>query len=458
MLAPSASRPRELATLADALADAAGRFGTPVYVVDLDSVARAAADVRAAFPEPWQLQYSLKANDLPAITAFLQQLGWGANVVSTGEWRSARKAGVPAADVTFEGIGKTDAELRTAVIATAEHEAPRWLAVESAAEAHRLAELAAQHRLGHDGRPPIDVLLRLNPQVHPETRIEFAVGSGSSKFGMDIAEIRELVTGGVFDHNGLRLRGVHVHIGSDLRDVRAYAAAGVRAARLLAEIAAVFDTADTIDFGGGFPPARPDSPTPQDFFDALISALHAAGLALPARPAIEPGRYLVGDSGWLVGSVLHARARGGMPQQIVLDVGMTEFIRPALYGSRHAVVALGHDADAVDTAVEGPVCESTDTFGTHPLPRMQRGELVAIEGAGAYGASFTSRYNGRPAPAEALLWPDGRLERADRQRLDVTPIADGYAARAGQDGAHDTDESKFTAAADSRHARRSDPR
>jgi len=417
---------RDLDKLGPLLAEAAGRFGTPVYVVDLPSVAAAAQQVESAFGPPWVLQYSLKANDLPAIAAFLGERGWGGNVVSAGEWQHARSGGLGNGAVSFEGIGKTDAELEFAVTEAAAGRPPRWLALESGQEAARLGELAAAHRLGHGSRPPLDVLLRLNPQVDPETRDEFAVGRPASKFGMSEAEIRSLVRGGVVTGGGLRLRGIHVHVGSDLGDVQAWAQAGLRATALAASLGGEASGVDTVDFGGGFPLAAPGVPSPQRFREALTGLLQAHGLALPARPAIEPGRYLVGAAGWLVSSVLHVREatngyRGQVGALAVIDAGMTEFIRPALYGSHHPVHVLPGTArpsgDVRDTALEGAVCESTDSFGVHPLPPLVRGDLLAIESAGAYAASFTSRYNGRPHPAEALIMPDGSLRLAERPPL-----------------------------------------
>jgi diaminopimelate decarboxylase len=422
MLADSGSALRGIATLGPVLEVAARRFGTPLYIVDMVSVASAAADVESAFPPPWLLQYSLKANDLPAITQFLHQRGWGAAVVSTGEWQHARHGGVDNEALTFEGIGKTDAQLEYAVREITRGRPLRWLSLESAQEAVRLRELAAWHGLGAGGLPPIDVLVRLNPGVCPETRAEFAVGARTSKFGMSRADILQLARGGGLDGKSVRLRGVHVHVGSDLRNVRAWADAGVLAARLLAELAPYADgSLDTINFGGGFPLPSETAPSPARFRAALTAALGAGRRPLPARPAIEPGRFLVGASGWLVSSVLHSRHGRPALQQAVLDAGMTELIRPALYGSRHPVHALpagsSRAEDMWDTALEGPVCESTDSFGTHRLPRLQRGDLVAIQGAGAYAASFTSRYNGRPQPTEVLLWPDGALQRCDRPQL-----------------------------------------
>jgi diaminopimelate decarboxylase len=397
------------------LEQAARQFGTPVYVVDAETVAASAAEVEAAFPAPWLHQYSLKANDLPAVVSLLSERGWGANVVSSGEWSSARQADVPDTAVTCEGIGKSDAELAQAVQTAARQQPLRWLALESHAEAEQLDKAARAARLGDDGLPSLDVLLRLNPQVRPETTPGLAVGAANSKFGMHETEIMSFVSE-QSRGRGLRVRGVHVHVGSDLGDVAAWASAGVQAVRLLGEISAFAGSADTVDFGGGFPLKAPGSPRPAEFHDALAASLAVERLPWPAVCAVEPGRYLVGSAGWLVSRVLHSRPRAPHAQQVVLDAGMTELIRPALYGSHHAVRALasGPAEERFDTAVEGPVCESTDSLGTHSLPRLRRGDLVAIEGAGAYAASFTSRYNGRPHPTEVMVWPDGSLQLCER--------------------------------------------
>jgi diaminopimelate decarboxylase len=410
--------------LARHLARAAEEFGTPVYVLDAASLVAAAQRLRTGFPDPWIRQYSLKANDVPEVVGLLAEHGRGANVVSSGEWRQAAAAGVAHHAVTFEGIGKTDAELAWAVRRAAAGEPVRWLALESPAEARALERIAGEAGLGAAGIPALDVLLRVNPQVSPETLPGLAVGAGSSKFGMDVDEILSLVRAGL-DGGPLRVRGIHVHVGSDLGDVAAWADAGACAVRLLRDIAPYVEQGDTVDFGGGFPLDRVDGPTPQDFHDALLERLDSAGLDLPPRRAVEPGRYLVGAAGWLVGRVLHSRPRAPHAQQVVLDTGMTELIRPALYGSHHPVVALDHRPSAGglrETAVEGPVCESTDSFGLHRLPALERGDLVAVGQAGAYAASFTSRYNGRPHPAEVVLWPDGSLQpcrRVDVQRHDA---------------------------------------
>jgi diaminopimelate decarboxylase len=425
---------RSFAELGHTLTIAAERFGTPVYVLDMMSVAAAARHVESAFGPPWLLYYSLKANDLPALAGYLAMRGWGGAVVSTGEWQHARHGGLANEAVVFEGIGKTDAQLGYAVAETAAGRPLRWLVVESPAEFGQLAELASAHGLGRGGRPSLDVLLRLNPGVAPETSKQFAVGAVTSKFGMPEDEILALAGRAAEAGPGLTVRGIHVHVGSALADTAAWAQAGVRATGLLARIASRCPQADTVDYGGGFPLPGPGLsgsgtpgsglpgsglPGPAQFRDALLDALDRAGLSCPARPAIEPGRYLVGGAGWLVCSVLHTREPAGdqLPR-VVLDAGMTELIRPALYGSEHPVFALRARSLSDDqfrlTTVDGPICESTDALGTHSLPPLERGDLVVIGQAGAYAASFSSRYNGRPHPLEVAVWPDGELELCER--------------------------------------------
>lgn len=223
----------------------------------------------------------------------------------------------------------------------------------------------------------------------------------------------------------IRLRGLQVHAGSQLGAIDAWRDAGRRAAALLALLGGTWAELDTLDLGGGFPvaPLHQPAPTPAHFareVDAILDAVPVE--RRPARLAIEPGRALVARAGFLLARVLHVRDRGG--RQVVLDAGMTELMRPALYGARHDVVALtseGRPLDGLppgigdDAAVHGPVCESTDELGVHALPPLRRGDLVAIRDAGAYAASLGSAYNGRPRPPQLLLEPDGRLELARRR-------------------------------------------
>ncbi|MES2210249.1 MAG: diaminopimelate decarboxylase [Chloroflexota bacterium] len=416
---PSADR---LPEIASALVDAARRYGTPVAVTDVEELLHAARAVTSAFPDPWIRSFSLKANDVGAIVARLAALGYGANVVSRGEWAVAGRAGIPNDRVTFEGVGKTDDDLRAAVRASRNGEPLRWLAIESIDEARALVRVAASGL----GAATLDVLFRLNPSVQPDTQAGLAVGAASSKFGMTADEVTTAVAI-IGETRGLRPRGVHLHVGSQLRSVDAWRDGIRRGVALTALLRGSWPDVDTLDVGGGFPVLPRDEPAPDAArFAREVPALldQAPEGRRPTRLAIEPGRALVGRAGYLVGRVLHVREREG--RQVVLDVGMTDVIRPALYGARHDIVALtslGRPCTAAEmprdpgepARVEGPICESTDHLGEHQLPPLRRGDLVAIRDTGAYAASLSSTYNGRPRVPQVLLEPDGRLTLARRR-------------------------------------------
>ena len=402
----------------ESLRVAARRYGTPLFVTDLATVDAACAGVAAAFPDPIIRQYSVKANDVPAVIAQVASRGFGANVVSRGEWALARRAGVPNDRITLEGVGKTPTDLRDAARAAATGSPLRWIALESPEEAGALA--LAVRRTRKTGLR-IDVLYRLNPDVTPETHAGLAVGSGASKFGMTETEIGEAIEAGGGPDGPLRPRGIHLHVGSQLGAVDAWRDAVRKALAMAALWRGSIETFDTVDLGGGFPvlPTDQPSPSPERFARELPDALETVpDDRRPTRLAIEPGRALVARAGWLVAHVLHVRDRGG--RQVVIDAGMTELIRPALYGARHPILALtslGRDvgpgaargASAEPAQIEGPICESTDSLGTHDLPPLRRGDLVAIADAGAYAASLGSAYNGRPRPPQIMRAPEGSL-------------------------------------------------
>lgn len=480
-----------LGILAPTLREIARRYGTPAYVTDIGTLEAAAAAFNTAFPAPWERRYSLKANDLPALVARLGRLGFGANVVSRGEWALATRAGIPNADITLEGIGKTDADLRAAALAAARGAPLRWIALESANEAAALARAAT----AADPRLRLDVLLRLNPEVEPETHRGLATGAAGSKFGLTADEVAAAIEAGGGTGGPLRFRGLHLHTGSQLAATDAWRDAVRRALALLALLRGGLPAFDTLDIGGGFPvaPLGVPAPGPARFareIPALLEAIPAD--RRPERLAVEPGRFLVARAGWIVARVLHVRERIGPPaalpelersgplglavlpldaqtddrveRLVVIDAGMTELLRPALYGAEHAVVALttggralapAHEVHAPRTSaawsaatadrrairaareaaagrsprrdeagaetgwplvrVDGPICESTDTLGEHRLPQLSRGDLVAIRDTGAYGASMRSAYNGRPRPPEIFVEVDGSLTLARRR-------------------------------------------
>ena len=403
-------------------------------MIDALALDEAASELRAAFPDPWIRSYSVKANDIAAIVARLTRDdgpgALGANVVSRGEWAIASRVGVPNERITLEGVGKTDADLLAAAQAAAQGRPLRWVAIESEDEAARLAEVATQHSA------QVDVLLRFNPDVAPETHPGLAVGTGDSKFGLAEPELARAIDAGGGPNGPLRWRGLHVHVGSQLGAVDSWRDAIRRALALLTLMRGGLPEFDTLDVGGGFPVAPfgssgpdggPAAPAPARFareMDALLDSIPAD--RRPGRLAVEPGRFLVARAGWLLGRVLHVRERGDRPL-VVIDAGMTELIRPALYGASHPIVALtsigrpvdrggiGASIEIRETRVDGPICESTDQLGVHRLPPLRRGDLVAIHDAGAYASVLGSTYNGRPRPPQVVVEPDGRLTLARRR-------------------------------------------
>ena len=408
---------------------------TPFYLTSETEIAAAAAHLEEAFPDPWVRSYSLKADPLPAIVSLLKERGWGANCVSLGEINAARSASVPNSQITLEGIGKGPEEFDAAIAAAADGAPFRWVALESADETRAL--IAAVQACEAPLSTPIRVLLRLNPSIEPGTHAGLAVGRGSSKFGSDLAEITAAARLIAADGAGIELIGIHLHAGSQLRDLREWQTAVERSLAAYAGLVReglIREEAHrghgTLCVGGGEPVTLDGRDDPAEQARAFRAAADAAwsGARGPVPPvrAIEPGRALVAAGTYLVARVLHVRERvevvsgplalpgasvSSCERQVILDAGMGELIRPALYGARHPVLPISSGSGAVRlSAVHGPICESTDALGAHDLPEgIARGDLLAIAGAGAYADAMWSPYNGRPRPARLLLGASGEL-------------------------------------------------
>ena len=402
---------------------------TPFYLTSETEIAAAAAHLEEAFPDPWVRSYSLKADPLPAIVSLLKERGWGANCVSLGEINAARSAGVPNSQITLEGIGKGPEEFDAAIAAAAGGAPFRWVAIESADEARVLAAAVAARDA--PGKAAIRILIRLNPAIDPGTHSGLAVGRGSSKFGMDRTELlaaaRTIAEAGA----PLQLIGIHLHAGSQLRNLHEWHTAVKRSLAAYAELVEsrliadqVHRASGTLCVGGGEPislePGRERLPTAADFCSAANAAWSGTSGVTPPIRAIEPGRALVTEATLLISRVLHVRERRetvpaplGLPgeadtecaRQVILDAGMGELIRPALYGARHPVHAVAPRTTLnILAAIHGPICESTDALGAHNVPAdTARGDLFLIKGAGAYADAMWSSYNGRPRPARLML-------------------------------------------------------
>jgi diaminopimelate decarboxylase len=380
----------------------AEEVGTPAYVYSRATLTRHFRVVdRALAPKPHLVCYSVKACSNLAVLALLRSLGSGFDVVSGGELRRVLLAGGEPQRVVFSGVGKTEAELELALRAGV-------LCLNAESE----AELAAISRVAARLRKTARVALRVNPDVDARTHPYIATALRQSKFGVPISRARRLY-GQARKLPGLSLTGVDVHIGSQLTSLAPFAEAVTRVRKLLAQLEADGHRLTHLDVGGGlgvsYLKERP--PSPVAWANALRKALGRSSLRL----LVEPGRVIAANAGVLLTRLLY-RKRGAERSFAIVDAGMNDLLRPALYGAVHELLPVGPPTRRkVRLDVVGPVCESGDFLVRRArVDDLAAGDLVAVMTAGAYGFSMASNYNSRPRPAEVLV--DGKSWQVVRRR------------------------------------------
>ena len=400
------------------LGSLAEQWGTPLYVYSADAIlARYRMFAEAFAGQDHLVCYSVKANSALAILKLLAGVGAGFDIVSGGELERVLTVDKRAASrVVFSGVGKTAAEIDLALRANI-----RVFNVESEQELELLAERAAKR--GREAR----FALRVNPDVFAETHPYISTGLSDHKFGIAIGQARALYAA-ARKQKSLQATGVSVHIGSQIRDAGPFGAAAERIAALLHELRADGETnLRSVDIGGGLG-IEYDASTdwnPQARVHAYAATVSAAlGSLRGIELLLEPGRFLVAQSGALLTRVLYTK-QNGSKRFVITDAGMNDLLRPSLYGAYHAMEAVaaprkGHPGtETVD--VVGPVCESGDFLARdRELPRLERGDLLAVLDAGAYGQSLASNYNTRPRPAEVLV--EGKRARLIRKRETVKEL------------------------------------
>ena len=374
------------------------RFGTPSYVYDLDAITAEARALQAGFGSaPHLVAYAVKANSAGPIVQALAAEGCGADVVSGAELTLALRCGVKPEMIVFSGVAKTDAELDLAIGAGSAGIGA--IQIESAEEIPRIA---ARARTG--GRPA-RVSLRINPAVDVgalDTHSYIATGHDEAKFGVPLVSVGRALD--ALTHSPeLSLVGVGSHVGSQLTATEGYLASARAVFTFAREVRSRF-ALQFVGGGGGFGIDYGEgcAVRPADFIRATLALKKEMGLEDLAFTC-EPGRSLVGAHGVLVARVIQRKV--AEPRRwTMIDAGMNDLMRPALYQARHRIVAVVLDpaAGIGSYRVVGPVCESSDDFGIHELPDLDGGE-VAILDAGAYGYSMASRYNGRALPAEVFV-------------------------------------------------------
>lgn len=388
----------------NAIADA---LGTPSWVYSVDTMRKRYEELAAALAAAAldaHIHYAVKANDHLAVLRLFARLGAGADVVSEGELRRARAAAMPAHRIVFSGVGKSEHELRLALA-----EDIVQINVESAEELSALSALAAG--MGRVAR----VALRINPDVDALTHAKISTGRARDKFGVPYQHAVALYARAEA-LPGIEPVGLAVHIGSQVPSLTPFRAAYARLAELVRALRAAGHAVSVVDCGGGLGIAYRNQPVPGP--TALAGALRAAFGDLDVRLILEPGRWLVGPAGVLLGSVLLTKEQAGA-HFIVLDAAMNDLIRPAMYEAWHGIVPVAAAAAVAPLSpadIVGPVCESGDTFARNRLlPRLSRGARVAILDAGAYGAVMSSTYNARPLAAMAMVSGDAWSVIRDRQ-------------------------------------------
>jgi diaminopimelate decarboxylase len=374
------------------LARLADEVGTPVYVYSTATLERHYRAFAAAFPPSSLIAFSVKANGNLAVLKTLGKLGAGADVVSGGELAKALAAGIPPDRIVFSGVGKTARDMRLALDAGIHQ-----FNVESE------PELLVLDSVARETGKRAAVAMRINPDVDAKTHAKITTGTAESKFGVPWNRAREIY-GMARDLSGIEIVGVDLHIGSQITALEPFEAAFTRAVELIGALRADGHEITRADFGGGLgvpyhlgqdPPPNPAA------YGAIVKKL-TDGLGLDL--IFEPGRLIAANAGILLSRVIYVK-EGETKKFLILDAGMNDLIRPAMYDAHHDIVSVSEAKGPLARYdVVGPVCESSDLFARdRALPVLRSGDLVAIMTAGAYGAVMSSAYNARPPAPEVLV-------------------------------------------------------
>ena len=390
----------------------AGTVGTPTYVYSaamLRGAARSMRDALSGLDDPL-IAYAMKANSNPAVLRLLAEEGLGADIVSIGEYRRARAAGIAPDRIVFSGVGKTLSEMEEALAGGV-----LQFNVESVEELRDLSAVAS--RMGVTA----PVGLRINPDVAAGTHAKITTGTADTKFGIPAADAI-----GAFrearDLPGIAAHGITIHIGSQLTDLAPLDAAFARLGEVIAELRA--DGADIrlADLGGGlgvdYGPDQPSPPTLADY-GALVE--HATR-DWDVRLVFEPGRLIAGEAGVLLARVVRIKP-GAKAPWLILDAAMNDLMRPTLYDAYHLVEAVRPSGRRELYNVVGPVCESGDTFARRrEMDHVEPGDLIVFRTVGAYGAVMANGYNSRALTPEVLV--DGDRWAVVRERVDLAAVSD----------------------------------
>lgn len=362
---------------------------TPFYYYDLSLLRQTLEQLRSeAQKNRVHVHYALKANANPRILSMIQLYGFGADCVSGGEIQAVLKAGFPAEKIVFAGVGKADWEINLAL----DHDI-FCFNVESIPELEVINELAAaKHKTAR-------VALRVNPNVQADTHHYITTGLKENKFGINLGEVDRVIDLALSLPN-IRLVGLHFHIGSQILEMNNFAGLCARVNEIQDQLGRRNLCLEHINLGGGLgiDYHYPDGEAIPHFGDYFSTIRRMLKLQPHQTLHVEPGRSVVAQCGSLISKVLYVK-QGVNKQFAILDAGMTDLIRPALYQAYHKIENLSSELPEEKYDVVGPICESSDCFGKEVvLNKAQRGDLFAIRSAGAYGEIMASGYNLRSLP------------------------------------------------------------
>jgi len=366
--------------------------GTPTYVYSAALLRQRYRELDDAFGEyPHAIHYAFKANSLRAIVSELRALGSSVDAVSIWEVELARSVGFEARRIVFDGVGKADAELEAAVALDL-----KAINVESTGELARVEAIAK--RAGRIAR----VAIRVNPDIDAKSHPHISTGRKINKFGIPADEARALM-GTLPSRSALKLVAFHVHIGSQMTSLEPIRRAAESLAALVHDAKLAGITLEYLDAGGGLGISYDGGPVTsfRDYASALVSQLQATQLPI----VVEPGRSIVGPAAVLLARVVDLKPRTSSSEFAIIDAGMSELMRPALYDAFHLIEpVVNREGGLRQYELVGPVCESGDVVGRdRTLLPLAVGDLVAIRDAGGYGSVMASNYNRRPLPAEVLV-------------------------------------------------------
>lgn len=381
----------------------AEEVGTPVYVYSRATLERHARVFREALDDISDklIAFAVKSNPNLAVLKVLQRQGYGADCVSVGEMRRALAAGIAPEKIVFSGVGKTAAELRAGLEAGIGQ-----FNIESEEEGLELAEIAAGMGL------TAQCALRINPDVDAGTHDKISTGKADNKFGVPIDQAGQIF-GKLAAHDSVNLRGVAVHIGSQLADLAPLERAFEKLGELIASLRGAGHTITHADLGGGLgvPYCKGEVyPSPAEYGAMVARVTKDWGVTL----IFEPGRVIAGNAGVLLTRVVRVK-RGLNHPFVIVDAAMNDLARPALYGAYHHFEAVEPSGESMVANIVGPICETGDTFAMgRECDRLESGDLAVFRTAGAYGATMASSYNSRGFVAEVLVDGDKFAVVADR--------------------------------------------